>query len=150
MNINEDMEEILKYAHFFNWAPDWCVVQKIYNNFPESYSVLTPLAYSYLEELIRSTTSQYGRELCDINGNPIKRCVGKDLIKLAKKENSNNTEYIKLLNEIKKYFNNSSIFDNGNNRNSVDHGYMHPRFWEKESFEALIHDIARISKFSGF
>ena len=33
MNINEDMEEILKYAHFFNWAPDWCVVQKIYNNF---------------------------------------------------------------------------------------------------------------------
>ena len=54
------------------------------------------------------------------------------------------------INEIKKYFNNSSIFDNGNNRNSVDHGYMHPRFWEKESFEALIHDIARISKFSGF
>ena len=86
MSVFDDFDLILDYAHMWNWAPDWYLAQSIYKKFPESYSILTPFAYSYLEELIRSTTSQYGRELCDINGNPIKRCVGKDLIKLAKKE----------------------------------------------------------------
>ncbi len=55
-----------------------------------------------------------------------------------------------LLGEVKRYFNNSSVFDNGNNRNSVNHGYMHFKFWEKQSFEQLIHDIARLSKYSRF
>lgn len=148
--INEDFEEICGYAHISNWAPDWDVVIKIYNTIPESYSVLTPFAYSYLEEAIRSTTSEYGRELLDSNGNNKRRKLGKSLIDLAKKENSENSEYIKILDEIKTYYNDSSTFDKGDNRNSVVHGYMHPRFWTKESFEILIHDIARISKYIRF
>lgn len=65
MNIDDDFKEIMLYAHYWNWLPDWNEVEKIYDTFPYSYSVLTPFAYSYLEELIRSTTSEYGRELLD-------------------------------------------------------------------------------------
>ena len=72
------------------------------------------------------------------------------LIKLAKEENNKNLEYIEKLYEIEKYFENSTDLDSGDNRNSVDHGYMHPRFWTQESFESLIHDIAIMSKYSRF
>ncbi len=150
MNITNDFQEILYYAHYWNWAPDWLVVKNIYEKIPESYSVLTPFAYAYLEELIRSTTSEYGRELLDENGNPKRRKVGLCLIKLAKEENNTNLEYIEKLYEIEKYFENSTDLDSGDNRNSVDHGYMHPRFWTQESFESLIHDIAIMSKYSRF
>lgn len=149
LNIEKDFKEIMNYAHYWNWLPDWDIVQKIYEEFPNSYSVLTPFAYSYLEELIRSTTSEYGIELVDRDGKEIKRKVGVGLIDLAIKENSNQ-EYILMLEEVKHYFQFSKSTDCGNNRNSVDHGYMHPRFWDKDSFEQLIHDIARISKHSGF
>ncbi len=150
MNINDDFKEILDYAHNWNWVPDWEIVKEIYQNVPNSYSVLTPFAYSYLEELIRSTTTQYGREFLDEKGKPKRRKVGLGLLKLAKEENKDNIEYVKILDEIKKYFEESSDLDNGDNRNSVDHGYMHPRFWTQESFEKLIHDIAGISKYSRF
>ena len=150
MNINDDFKEILDYAHNWNWVPDWEIVKEIYQNVPNSYSVLTPFAYSYLEELIRSTTTQYGREFLDEKGKPKRRKVGLGLLKLAKEENKDNGEYVKILDEIKKYFEESSDLDNGDNRNSVDHGYMHPRFWTQESFEKLIHDIAGISKYSMF
>lgn len=150
MNIKNDFQEILDYAHYWNWAPDWLIVKEIYEKIPESYSVLTPFAYAYLEELIRSTTSEYGRELLDEKGNKKRRKVGLGLIQLAKDENNKNLEYMQRLNEIKKYFENSTDLDSGDNRNSVDHGYMHPRFWTQESFENLIHDIAQISKYSRF
>ena len=150
MNINEDFKEIMEYAHFWNWLSDWNEVQKIYDKFPYSYSVLTPFAYSYLEELIRSTTSEYGRELLDKEGNEIKRKVGIDLINKAIHENRDNIEYISILKDMKKYYRKSKHNDCGNNRNSVNHGYLHSEFWSKESFEELIHDIARISKFAGF
>ncbi len=150
MDINDDFQEILDYAHNWNWVPDWEIVKEIYQNVPNSYSVLTPFAYSYLEELIRSTTTQYGREFLDEKGKPKRRKVGLSLLKLAKKENKDNVEYIKTLEEIKKYFEDSSNLDNVDNRNSVDHGYMHPRFWTQESFEKLIHDIAGISKYAKF
>ena len=88
MNITNDFQEILGYAHYWNWAPDWLVVKEIYEKIPESYSVLTPFAYAYLEELIRSTTSEYGIELLDEKGNPKRRKVGLSLIKLAKDINS--------------------------------------------------------------
>jgi len=55
MNIDDDFKEIMDYAHFWNWLPDWGVVQEVYQTVPNSFSVLTPFAYSYLEELIRST-----------------------------------------------------------------------------------------------
>lgn len=150
MNINNDFKEILDNAHTWNWAPDISLMQEIYNKYDNSYSILTPFAYSYLEELIRSTTSEYGRELLDKDGNPKKRKLGISLIKLAQEENKENTEYVNLLDEMKDYYKESTSLDCGNNRNSVDHGYMHPRFWTKESFEKLIHDIARLSKHSNY
>lgn len=150
MNINDEFKEILDYAHMWNWTPDISLMQEIYNKFDNSYSILTPFAYCYLEELIRSTTSEYGREFLDKDGKPKMRKLGIALIKLAQDENKNNTEYIKLLDEVKEYYKQSTPLDSGNNRNSVDHGYMHPRFWTQESFEKLIHDIARLSKYSKF
>lgn len=150
MNFNDDMEIILEYAHYWNWCPDLIEFQKIYNSFPNSFSVLTPFAYSYLEECIRSTTSDYGIEILDESGKTKKRQVGRTLISLAKNENISNTEYVKLLDELKLYFKDSSSSDSGDNRNSVNHGYMHPINWSKESFEKLVHDIARISSYVKF
>ena len=49
MALQEDFNQIIDYAHFWNWAPDWGEVQRIYEKFPDSFSVLTPFAYSYLE-----------------------------------------------------------------------------------------------------
>ena len=150
MNIRSDFKEILNYAHMWNWAPDIALMQGIYNDYDNSYSILTPFAYCYLEELIRSTTSEYGRDHVDSKGNPKKRKTGMALLNLAIEENKDNLEYIELLNEMKKYFKLSTSLDNGDNRNSVNHGYMHPRFWTQNSFEYLIHDIARLSKYSKF
>lgn len=148
MELENEFEEIMKYAHYWNWLPDWEIVRKIYTAFPESYSILLPFAYSYLEELIRSTTSEYGREF--IKENRKTRKTGIDLINLAISENRNNIEYVANLKKLKKYFNKSSSMDSGNNRNGVDHGYIHPRFWGKEDFEKLICDIAVLSKYSKF
>lgn len=142
--------EIMNYAHMWNWAPDMDVLQRIYDEFPESYSVLTPFAYTYLEELIRSLTSQYGREYSDANGNPLKRKVGYALLSLAIQENQNNSKLVALLNDMKDYFSISTSEDTGDNRNSTVHGYMHPRYWSKDSFEKLIHDIALLSPYAGF
>lgn len=151
LSFIKDVDEIINYAHMWNWVPDWDIVKTIYNHYPDSFSVLAPFAYTYLEEMIRSTTSEYGRELLDGNGKPKKRKVGKALMKLAIDENRNKQpEYVVLLEEIKGYFSDSTALDEGDNRNSVVHGYMHPRFWSKESFEKLINDISRLSKYSGF
>ena len=69
MSIEKDFDEILDYAHFWHWAPDWALVKEIYKKEPLSFSILTPFAYTYLEEIIRTTTSDYGRPLHDRNGN---------------------------------------------------------------------------------
>ena len=150
MNIESDFQEIMEYAHFWNRLPDWQIAKKIYTEFPDSYSVLTPFAYAYLEEVIRSITSEYGREIIDESGKGKWRSVGSKLINLAIKENSNNQELISILEEVKGYFQPSQPTDCGNNRSSVVHGYMHSSVWNKDSFEKLIHDIAKISKFAGF
>ncbi len=150
-DIFEAFEEIMQYAHFWNWVPDWQIAKEIYRSFPNSYSVLTPFAYTYLEELIRSTTSEYGIEIYDNKGKPKKRKVGLALIKLAIKENKEaKPEYVVLLEKMKIYFYPSKRADEGDNRNSVLHGYMHARYWNNESFEKLIHDLAKISKYAGF
>lgn len=150
MNIDNDFKEIMDYAHIWNWSPDWAVVHEVYQSFPNSFSVLTPFAYSYLEELIRSTTSEYGIEILDDSGKPKKRKVGIGLINLAISENCKNPDYVELLEKTKSYFLFSDPIDKGENRNNVVHGYMHPRFWDKESFEKLLHDIAILSKYSKF
>ena len=151
MSVFDDFETILDYAHFRNWVPDCNVVKDIYSRIPESYSVLTPFAYSYLEELIRSTTSEYGIPFLDRNGKKNNFKVGMGLIKLAKEENTDKPEYIASLDKMKKYF----MYEyedpaDENGRNKVVHGHLHPRFWTKEEFEQLIHDIAELSPFAGF
>ena len=150
MSIQEDFNEIIKYAHFWNWSPDWQVVKEIYHLKPESYSVLTPFAYTYLEEMIRSTTTEYGLPPFDRNGQRNRFKTGIYLINLAINENKSNQEYVKLLEKAKKYFTytNKKIDENG--RNNVMHGHIHPRFWYKEDFEELIHFIALLSKHSQF
>ncbi len=150
MSITDDFEEIMNYAHYWNWLPDWDIVKEIYQEFPDSYSVLTPFAYSYLEELIRSTTSEYGQLIIDTSGKQASRKVGIGLINLAISENRDNKEYVNMLKKIKTYFETPKIANEENNRNNVAHGFMHPRFWSKEAFEQLIHYISYISKYSKF
>lgn len=151
MSVLEDFDEIINFAHFWNWAPDWNIAKEVYIKVPDSYAILTPFAYSYLEEMIRTTTSDYGLPLFDCNKRPVKVRVGMRLINLAIEENQDNLEYVKLLESVKKHFKYTHIYNNGENgRNRVMHGHVHPRFWSKESFDQLIHDIAKLSKFSKF
>jgi len=151
MGISEDFAEIQSYAHFWNWLPDWGVVEEIYRAFPESYSVLIPFAYTYMEELIRATTSEYGQVPLNDSGEPIKRRkTGTKLVDLAIDKNIDNIGYVDLLKEIRPYYEKSCLTDTGDNRNSVLHGYVHPRFWSKASFEQLIHHIALLSKYAEF
>lgn len=81
-----DFDEMCDYAHMWNWAPDWHMVKQIYTAFPDSYSILTPFAYTYLEELIRSTTSEYGIPLLDREGKKNNIKVGLKLVNLAIKK----------------------------------------------------------------
>ena len=57
-----------------------------------------------------------------------------------------NQSFVKILPEIKLYFSSSESKDIRDNRNSVVHGYIHSRFWDKNSFERIIFDIVRLSK----
>ena len=150
MSVMNDIDTIIDYSHFWNWAPDWHVLKKIYESIPDSYSVLTPFAYSYLEELIRTTTSEYGLPLFDHNRKPVSVKVGISLIDLAIKENEDKQEYTAMLERIKHYYKYIAISVDENGRNNVLHGHLHPRFWSKESFETLLHDIAELSKYSKF
>lgn len=86
MNIDKDFEEIENYAHFWRWLPEWSIAEKIYKTYPDSYSVLTPFAYAYLEELIRTVTSDYALPLHDKDGKDINKKVGMKLINLAIQE----------------------------------------------------------------
>lgn len=150
MSVWDDFDEITNYAHFWNWLPDWDIAKEIYSKIPDSYSVLTPFAYSYLEEMIRTTTSDYGFPLFDCNREPVKVRVGMSLIKLAIEENKDNLEYVELLERVKKHFKYINVSHDENGRNGVMHGRVHPRFWNQESFEDLLHDIAELSKYSRF
>lgn len=104
MSVFDDFDLILDYAHMWNWVPDWYLAQSIYKKFPESYSILTPFAYSYLEEMIRTTTSDYELPLFDRDKQPVKVSVGMALIALAIKENQNNPDYVALLEQAKRHF----------------------------------------------
>ena len=152
MELNEAFDEIYNHTHMWNWGPDWEILRRVYLAFPNSYSILTPFAYSYLEEWIRSTTSEYGRELVNTDRTSKEyRKAGTKLIDLAIEENKvSKPECVKILPEIKSYFSQSEPIDIGDNRNSVAHGYLHPIFWDQESFEKLIFDIAKLSKYARF
>ena len=150
--LNDDLIVVIKERKSKLLEPSRFLNKKWHRTgFPDSYSVLTPFAYAYLEELIRSTTSEYGIVALDEVGNIKKRRkVGVDLLNLAIKENKNNPELVSLLQKMKSYYIPSQLTDRGDNRHSVVHGYMHPRFWDKSSFEKLVHDIALISKHARF
>lgn len=150
MSIFDDFEEIWNYSHYWNWAPDWLIVKEIYEKIPTSYSVLIPFAYSYFEEMIRTTTSEYSLPLVDHNRRPVKVKVGMALIKLAIEENKGNAEYVSLLEKAKSYFTYTEVSNDENGRNNVMHGRLHPRFWRQEDFEELIHNIAEMSKYARF
>ena len=139
MSVLDDFNEIMDYAHYWNWVPDWNIAKEIYIKFPDSYSILTPFAYTYLEEMIRTTTSEYGIPPFDREGQSNKVRVGMALIALAIDENKENSEYIKALESIKKHFKYCEVNSEQNGRNRVMHGHIHPRFWSKEAFESLIH-----------
>lgn len=149
-DFESDIQIIADYSHIWNWAPDWYLLRDIYASYPSSYSVLTPFAYSYLEESIRSLTSEYGRKVVNKKGKPKRRKVGKGLLELAEKENQENLKLISVLESLKHYFDSSRAEDTGDNRNSTLHGYMHPRYWTRSSFESLVHDIARLSPYVRF
>ena len=83
MSVFDDFDLILDYAHMWNCAPDWYLAQSIYKKFPESYSILTPFAYSCLEEMIRTTTSDYELPPFDRDKQPVKVSIGVALIALA-------------------------------------------------------------------
>ena len=136
MSIFNDLDKIIDNAHMWNWAPDWGLVQDIYKQFPNSYSILTPFAYTYLEEMIRTTTSEYGIPPFDRDGKPNKINVGMGLIALAIKENSGDKEYVKLLDDTKKYFKYIDNTNDENGRNRVLHGHIHPRFGERKSLKS--------------
>ena len=106
---------------------------------------------TYLEELIRSTTSEYGVPLLNREGKKNNIKVGIKLVNLAIRENNENEPYVKLLEKAKKYF--RYDYDDPhdeNGRNTVLHGHLHPRFWDKDEFEKLIHFIAEMSPYAGF
>ncbi len=144
--IRKDFDILIDNSHAFNWCPDLIIARDIYFYDKRTCSILTPFMYAYLEEIIRSTTTEYGRALV---GNTCRK-VGMSLIKFAKDQNIENKKYVIELNRIQKYFQQSTAIDEENNRNSTVHGYMHPRFWTEEAFELLIHDIARMSKYAKF
>ena len=150
MSVYDDMDRIWEHSHYWNWSPDWLVVKEIYEKVPTSYSVLMPFVYSYFEEMIRSTTSEYSCPLFDRNGAPVKVKVGMALINMAIDENKENSEYVALLEKAKKYFKYTENSYDENGRNRVMHGRVHPRFWSQEDFESLIHDIAEMSPFAQF
>lgn len=102
-----------------------------------------------MEELIRTLTTDYILPLHDKDGKETNKKVGMKLINFAIQENEDK-ELLKLLEEYTKYFRKTKNTDIGDNRNDVNHGIIHPDSWSKESFENLIHDIARISKYARF
>jgi len=145
-NSKNDFNVIMKYAHCGNWLPDWQIAYEVYDNFSSSYSVLTPFAYSYFEEIIRSSTPEYDSGLQDEYGEPIPKKVSWKLIELAIEENVDNKKYTTLLQEMKRYFCKAAPQYKGENRHNVLHAFIPPISWDKETFEKLIHDIALLSK----
>lgn len=146
--INKDLKTIEKYAHANHWLYDWTLLHRLYISEPDTYSLFTPFAFSYLEELIRSTTSKYSLTREEMTELRFNRVYGTKIINCAIKENKGNKELVKALEDCKQYYLPSEIDSEKGKRNSVMHGYLPPLYWSKDSFEVLIHKIAEISRYS--
>ncbi len=75
---------------------------------------------SYLEELIRSPTSEYAYELLNSDGDEVRRKTGKSLIDSGRTENPNNDEYLVSLEAVKKYSEHSSPLDRSGRERPAD------------------------------
>ena len=60
--MDEYFKKISLSAHL-NWLPDVELAIRIYRDISEAYGVLFPFMYSYLEECIRSLTTEFERNL---------------------------------------------------------------------------------------
>lgn len=150
MKTIDDLYDIKDTAHFWNWAPDLHVVIEIYESRDDAYSILLPFMFTYLEELIRSTTSEYGM-LDPRNSTNRRKKVGKQLIRLAIKENFSNLNLVKVLEKIAdKHYGGFNPFEYGENRNNVGHGVVHPKAWSEENFQSVVRDVAELAPYAGF
>ena len=95
--MDEYVKKISSSTHL-NWISDIELAMEIYKAYPGSYSVLFPFMYSYLEECIRSLTTEFGKNLLL---DKKRYTVGTELINLAIEENSENKELVDLLEEYK-------------------------------------------------
>lgn len=144
----DKLNNILLVAHYWDWTPDLIVVAEIYESRDDAHSVLLPFMFTYLEQSIRTLTSQY--TMLESN-KPNKKKVGVGLIKLAIEENKDNSELVTILNSILiKHYQKFSLFEHGENRNNVEHGVVHPRFWSEEDFQSVVSDIDDLSPYIRF
>lgn len=104
--------------------------------------------FTYLEESIRTLTSEYG--MLEPNESNTKN-VGQKLIKLAIEENEDNTELVNILNSIlNNHYQKFSLFEHGANRNNVEHGVVHSRLWSEEDFQSLVSNINDLGTYVRF
>ncbi|ACT63408.1 hypothetical protein [Lactiplantibacillus plantarum] len=108
-----DRQEVLKYfseieyaAHTQNWLNDIRMARDLFTHDSDVYVILFPFMYTVLEDVIRSSTDNYGQLKSGENNDDKK--VGNGLIKFAI-ENSVDDEQRHLLEEIKKSITESSI-----------------------------------------
>ncbi|AHN70236.1 hypothetical protein [Lactiplantibacillus plantarum] len=147
-----DRQEVLKYfseieyaAHTQNWLNDIRMARDLFTHDSDVYVILFPFMYTVLEDVIRSSTDNYGQLKSGENNDDKK--VGNGLIKFAI-ENSVDDEQRHLLEEIKKkYYGKFDLDLSGGNRNNVLHGVVPPYYWTKEDFQDLMKNIAAISRY---
>lgn len=146
------LNNILLHAHYWDWTPDLIVVAEIYESRDDAYSVLLPFMFTYLEQSIRTLTSEYTMLVPNKpNKKTKKKAVGVGLINLAIEENKDNSELVTILNSILiKHYQKFSLFEHGENRNNVEHGVVHPRFWSEEDFQSVVSDIDDLSPYIRF
>ncbi|MFM9745295.1 hypothetical protein ACKI2C_47915, partial [Streptomyces brasiliscabiei] len=121
------------------------MARDLFTHDSDVYVILFPFMYTVLEDVIRSSTDNYGQLKSGENNDDKK--VGNGLIKFAI-ENSVDDEQRHLLEEIKKkYYGKFDLDLSGGNRNNVLHGVVPPYYWTKEDFQDLMKNIAAISRY---
>ena len=150
MNKNEtlhDFDILLADTHVGNWSKSLRIAKSVYKNIEDAQYILMPFMYTYLEESVRSMTTEYGA----LNGSEkSSKRIGGGLVDLAISE-SDDSEQQKLLRSIKQqYFRRFDGLMGGGNRNNVDHGVVPANDWSNEEFQKLVHDVAALTPYTDF
>ena len=58
MSVFEDIDQIIDYAHFWNWAPDWNVVKEIYQKYQSFPTAMQGLGYKEVVEYLEGKISK--------------------------------------------------------------------------------------------